>query len=79
MNIEIADFLSPLAVALLLAGSVVGTRKRRPAWRTGLYLGLIGILFLIGYGIERESRVEKESQRQSLEKGFKELEALRRP
>lgn len=79
MNIEMVDFLSPLAVALLLVGSVLGTRNRRPAWRTGLYLGLIGILFLIGLGLERESRVEKELQRQSIDKGFKELEALRRP
>jgi hypothetical protein len=79
MDIVIVDFLSPLAVSLLLAGSVLGTRKRRPAWRTGLYLGLIGFIFLIGYGIERESRVEKELQRQRLKKGFKELEALRRP
>lgn len=61
--------LGPLGIILLLIGAVIGTQKRRPAWRTWIYVIVIGFLGIV---VCRDEARRNGEQRQKMER-LKEL------
>lgn len=47
MSDDFSSMLGPLGATLLFIGAVLGTQKRRPVWRTWVYVVIIGIFGFI--------------------------------
>ena len=65
MSDDFSTILGPLGATLLFIGAVVGTQKRRPAWRTWVYVIIIGFF---GFIVCRDDARRSGEQRQKMER-----------
>jgi hypothetical protein len=65
MSDDFSSMLGPLGATLLFITAVLTTQKRRPAWRTWIYVVIIGVFGVI---VCRDGLERRDQQRQKFER-----------